>query len=103
MLANSFSEYEDGELRRRQRPIEIEAERAVARAQDLRRVEGHRAEQHAARDRPQNARGDGGAKGALDERRRPHGADADRGRDEAEPDQRAVVNEVQGRRLGRVR
>ena len=33
--------------------------------------------------------------GAFDQRRRPHRADPDRRRDEAEPDQRAVVDEGQ--------
>ena len=74
----------------------------MPRPQDLGGVEGHGAEQCAARHRPQDARGDDGAKGALDQRRRPHRPDADRGRNEAEPDQDPVVKKVEDRRVGRL-
>ncbi len=90
---------EKGEFRRGQGPVEIEPERAVARAQHLRRIERHRAEHEAADDRPQDARGDGGAEPAFDEPRCAHRGHAERRRDEAEPDQGAVVDEGEGRRL----
>ena len=73
----------------------------MAGSQHLRRIERHRAKHQPAGHRTQEAPGNRGAKRPFDQRGRAHRADADRRRDEAEPDQRAVVDEVQGLRLGR--
>ena len=87
-------------MRRRHRPIEIQPQRAVAGPQHLRRIERHRAEHEAAGDGTREAPWNGRVKRPFDQRGRAHGANAQRRRDEAEPDQRAVVDEIQRRHLG---
>ena len=82
-------------------PVEVEPERAVAGPQHLRGVERHRADHQPADDRANETPADHGVERPFDQRRHPHRADADRRRDQAEPDQRAIVEERQRRDGGR--
>ena len=89
-----FQHDEDRQFRRSHRPVEVEPERAVARPQNLRGVERHRADHQPADDGANEAPGDRRPERPFDQRRHPHRADPDRRRDQAEHDQRAVVRET---------
>ena len=92
---SEFQHNEDRQFRRRERPIEVEPERAVARPQHLRGVERHRADDQPADRGANETPRDRGAESPLDERRHAHRADADRRSDEAKHDQRAVMRKGQ--------
>ena len=67
----------------------------MAGPQHLGGVERHRADHQPANDGANETPSDHGAERSFDQRRHPHRADADRRGDEAEPDQRAIVEKGQ--------
>ena len=67
----------------------------MPRPQHLGGIERHRTDHQPANNGPNETPPDHGAERPFDQRRHPHRADADRRRDEAEPDQRAIVDERQ--------
>ena len=70
----------------------------MARPQNLRRIERHRADHRPADNGAKEPPGNGRLERPFDQRRRPHRAHPDRRGDKAEPDQRAVVGQSSARR-----